>query len=317
MSKITIKLNEGLKKPNFVTNPYNIKGFVHMAAMCYNKHITLCIDPKVVWNTIVHQVYLLIVNNGELLRNKYVDFQNKETIHIYSESIDLSTIPLKFIKIIQSKIKDEEFSKWIFKKFSTSTDKDEQILSMMMMGCFKKYFNYSCSDCGLPEIQIYGNLKDWLLIKNSLSKIELDFADYLPHLHIKKWVIDLNLLIDEFINVFNNIINFTFWKDFIIGYHPTGSGSQPYFSGYCTILNRFFTVEKYNIQTKTKEIVLKETKNFSINFSDINDEYTSCIINYNGENYKISAGNLDCIYSKDNNSANISPNYYIKKVESN
>ena len=264
-----------------------IKGFVDMAIECYNKHRPLYIDPKVIWVTIVHQVYLLITYNSEKLRHKYVNFQGKKDIELIRGDIDLDAIALEFANKIDDIIIDKDFKKWICTKFSTSDNGDEVVLSIMMMGIFKNYFNYMVTLCGIPEINILGTLQDWELLKQNLSNI-LDF-ECLEEYKIKKWHDDLNNLIDNFISAKQNTIDKDYWKNFVVGYHPFGSGALPYIKGHCIILNKFI-VRCGN---------LVENCSDRLKFKDVCSEYTKCELKINDKPYMLKSGNITCVELQD------------------
>ncbi|ABF70531.1 hypothetical protein [Trichoplusia ni ascovirus 2c] len=136
--KCGVVLNTSLKPTPL--NITNIKGFVDAIIECYNHHRPLYIDPKTVWVTIVHQVYLLINYNERKMRDKFVRFNGKMNLHVIANVFDL-------VDAIHENIEDKDFKDWIIAEFSTSSEKDVTVLKAMMMGIFKKYFNYLVSDC--------------------------------------------------------------------------------------------------------------------------------------------------------------------------
>lgn len=263
---------------------------------CYNYHRPLYIDPKAMWASIVYQVYLLFTYNSESIRKEFVDFDGKMKLKVPTCQIDDMTESLSYL--VQMVIKDKEFYNWVNTKFSTSTPRDEIVFSMMFLGVFKEYFIYSCSMCGIPEINVLGTLEDWLLIKKNISKIRT-FRDIFTDYNILKWCNDLEDMLDHFIDVKMGKIDTNYWNNFIkSGLVMSGS---PDISGHCIVLTRFVVAHGR----------LWEHNGDRIDAGSLADEKVNIIVKINtreNKEYCIDAGNINAIELKDGG-LYISPDY--------
>ena len=87
------------------------KGLVDVAATAYNQHHDLVWRPDDVWQAILTQFSLYVMNNAEALRDKFVDFQGKRELTILTDgtlyTVDFGDVAKRMVdeQIIKS-IKD-------------------------------------------------------------------------------------------------------------------------------------------------------------------------------------------------------------------
>lgn len=78
--------------------------------------------------------------------------------------------------VIQESILDEGLKDWIVPNFTTTTDLDKSIASVVMMGTLKHYFEYTLMiGCGFPSVTLLGDKSDWEDIRRRI--------DLLPYYH--------------------------------------------------------------------------------------------------------------------------------------
>lgn len=261
------------------------KGLVDAHATSYNAHLPILFKPITLWVNIISQVVKIINFNSEALRNKYVNFENKKTLTITRCSVLLN--PEEFVKLMVEEIKknilDQDFIDWVM--LPNLKEREKSVLLMMTMGCFKNYFNFVCSDCGIPKIKIEGSIEEWLNIKSRLYKLsEFSKLNY----DCDKWIKELGLLIDNCIKCLKNDFDINYWKNYIIGYYPKGSGSIPYLKGHILCLNRFY----YKYDFDTDKEILFENKSDKLYFRDIGEEKTNFNVKHNDLDVKFKAGNF-------------------------
>lgn len=82
--------------------------------------------------------------------------------------------------------------------FSTTTQNDVTIASIMMMATLQKYFDYKFSlMCGIPSVTLLGTPADWESLRNRVDK----FADFGEE--PTKWAALLRPVCDAFVGCFN------------------------------------------------------------------------------------------------------------------
>ena len=75
-------------------------------------------------------------------------------------------------KLIAQNVVDEEMRDWIMPKFTTTTETDRVVASILMMGALQKYFSYGMRlTCGLPSVTLLGVRADWQEILLRLEKL--------------------------------------------------------------------------------------------------------------------------------------------------
>ncbi|CAM6084376.1 unnamed protein product [Calypogeia fissa] len=142
--------------------------------------------------------------------------------------------------LIQENVKDPELRDWIMPRFSTTTDNDRIVSSVMMMATLKAYFSYGCSlACGLPAVTMLGEKADW---EKLLAKV-----DKLPSYgkQTAQWHALLKPVLAGFVHSFEEPDSQgtkDFWQKIA---HYSGGGSGPtYLSGWITAFCFFDTKGK-------------------------------------------------------------------------
>lgn len=88
--------------------------------------------------------------------------------------------------------------------FSTTTPVQTTVYQITLLESYKKKFSYvGETGCGIPQITITGNKEDWIWIFDHLSDLD--------KLGLTWWGKELRPIIKEFINVFDDKINVSFW----------------------------------------------------------------------------------------------------------
>ena len=97
------------------------------------------------------------------------------------------------------------------------------------MDCVDSYFDFLfVSACGIPEITLQGEKRDWELLvekTKALAKFEMDW-----------WLRELVPVLQEFVHVFDGNVKTDFWKHFV---NIDNSSGGPYFTGHMTKLSAY------------------------------------------------------------------------------
>jgi len=209
-------------------------GFVHSVIEAYNHHHHLTIRPDDVWLAILTQLNIYINAHETELRHKFVTHEGQKELEI----IDIGTASTynwggfaqNITKMIENNIIDAELREWIIPDFTTTTEKDKVVCSIVMMSTLQKYFSYKCSlKCGLPSVTLQGEKADWERILSRLGKLTTFGSE------AADWYKLLVPVIEAFINTYNKPDSEEIkdiWQKIA---HESGGGSGPtYLSGWIT-----------------------------------------------------------------------------------
>lgn len=149
-------------------------GFLRAAVDAYNRHHHLVLRPEDVWFAILTQLSHFVNQNAEAVRDIFVEHEGQKELHVYDDdgSRDFGEMAKKMTGVIEGNTKDESFREWLMPDFSTSTDTDKVVASIIMMGTLQKYFSYTAHlSCGLPSVTLLGIKADWESILVRLDRI--------------------------------------------------------------------------------------------------------------------------------------------------
>ena len=218
---------------NYVALDSWCNGFVHTVARAYNQHHNLILRPEDFWTAILTQFSMYVNANAEKLRDTFVDFQGKKELTVKTagtlRTVNYGELSKVMTLEIQKNLKNDEIRDWILPNFSTTTDNDRIVSSVVMMASMQKYFDYKFSlDCGVPKVTLLGTPNDYKELRARIEKLlEFEIGD-----SMKKWYSYLVPIFDELIRASNGDQNYDFWTR-ICDYRSTGSGPT-YLSGWIT-----------------------------------------------------------------------------------
>lgn len=153
-------------------------GFVKGAINAYNMHHHLRIRPEDVWFAVLTQLSFYINAHAEELRGKFVAHEGKKELKVEFAlgnryTIDYGIFAKRMTLEIEKNIVDPELREWALPAFTTTTDNDLVVASVLLMGVVQKYFDYKgCILCGLPSVTLLGEKADSEIILKRLDKLE-------------------------------------------------------------------------------------------------------------------------------------------------
>jgi len=173
------------------------------------------------------------------LRDKFVAHKGKKELTVYGSGNLMSANYPQLIKdmIVQisKNIKDETVSSWVIPNFSTSTENDKIVGSLVLMSAMKQFFGYKfVLECGLPEVTLLGTVEDWLNIKMRAKRLlEFDTTSG----YMVKWHVLLDPILQNFVDSANGKPDLEWWNTIV---NHLGGGSGPsYLSGWVTVFSVF------------------------------------------------------------------------------
>ncbi|KAH9098426.1 hypothetical protein Ae201684P_017638 [Aphanomyces euteiches] len=186
-------------------------GFVRGAIQAYNQHHNLEVRPDDVWLAIMVQFGLFVNGNAEKLRQGLVKHEGQKELVVVDNATLLSANYGKFatrmVQAMEEHLVDPALSEWILPSFTTTTDNDKIVGSVVMMATMKKYFSFRFKNaCGLPNVTLLGTVEDWEDIRARVDKLA-DFGEDLI-----EWTCMLSGILDEFVLSAKGTVNVEFWK---------------------------------------------------------------------------------------------------------
>ncbi|KAE8140332.1 hypothetical protein BDV38DRAFT_280328 [Aspergillus pseudotamarii] len=141
-------------------------GFVWAVYSAYSHHHHLTLRPDDVWFSILSQLRYYIPAHAEELRSFFVSHEGKKKLELVADgdikTVDFGALALSMTQLVQENVNDPDLRTWIMPNFSTTTQTDRVVASVLMMGALQKYFDYEIAlDCGIPTVTLLGERDDW------------------------------------------------------------------------------------------------------------------------------------------------------------
>ncbi|KAF9772126.1 hypothetical protein IL306_010184 [Fusarium sp. DS 682] len=152
-------------------------GLVWSSFHAYSDHHHLTIRPEDVWFAIVTQISSYINNNAEKMREYFVSHKGQKELAVIGmgtlHTADYGDLSQRMTLEIAKNIKDPGLREWVLPSFSTTTDNDRIIGSVLLMGALQKYFSYGFGLlCGIPSVTLLGEVTDYEDILTRIDKLE-------------------------------------------------------------------------------------------------------------------------------------------------
>jgi len=142
-----------------------LNGLVDTVLAAHNQHHALIVRPDDVWLAIVTQFSFFVNKHAEQLRGRFVAHTGQERIRLEvcpPALFDAGYLAPAFAAELGKHVTDIGLRQWIIPDFSTTTDTDRIVGSVILMGAMEKYFSYGAScRCGIPHNTLEGTKHDW------------------------------------------------------------------------------------------------------------------------------------------------------------
>lgn len=277
-------------------------GFVSSVFKAYSHHHHLIIRPEDIWFAILTQFSFYVNAHAEELRDHFVKHEGQKELEITYDcggrySADFANFAQEIGKLIQENVKDAGLRDWIIPNFSTTSDHDVVIASIVMMGTLQKYFSYKCTlACGLPSVTLKGEKSDYETILQRVEKLSQygqeagAFAALLKPI-IRRFILGFEDPARE------DVLDF--WNR-IFSHHHMFSGSD-YYTGWITVFC-FWDSEGRCIFRRGHDVLeLDGVKYHPIDSDDVPSGYLTVPVKVddNGDEFdaEMLAGSVGTIYS--------------------
>lgn len=233
------KGSEGLLQSSF--DPQTVRsigassnGFVKGAIRAYSDHHHLRIRPEDVWFAILSQLSLYINAHAEEFRGKFVSHEGKKELELIYDgtrfTVDFGRVAKDMGEFIEANVVDAELREWMMPAFTTTTQNDVVVASILLMGLTQKYFDFKIRlRCGLPSVTLLGERSDWELILKRIEKLK-EYGEE-PTEFYKL----LRPVISRFVRSFDDPTSketISFWQR--IAHYIPGMSGPSYYSGWIT-----------------------------------------------------------------------------------
>ncbi|KAF2798326.1 hypothetical protein K505DRAFT_346643 [Melanomma pulvis-pyrius CBS 109.77] len=229
--------------------PYG-NGFVHGAIRAFQQDLHLVLRPDDVWLSIATQFSFYVNAHAEELREFFVLDEGQEALGIHNPSSSPETLEVDWLAqhmadLIENKLVDPDDRDWLIPEFSTTTNNDRAVASMVMMSTMQKYFTFFASfGCGLPSVTLLGEKGDWQSILERLDRFET-FGD-----EPKTWAKLLEPILKRFVATFDTPDDQQlkdFWLQICHLEGGNGSAGPDVFTGWITAFMYWTQEGKRNI----------------------------------------------------------------------
>jgi hypothetical protein len=145
-------------------------------------------------------------------------------------TIDYGKLARQFEDLMDHNVTDPTVREWLTPTFSTTTNNDRVVRSVVMMATLRKYFEFRVwSKCGLPEVTLEGNKDDWADMYERLDKLK----EYGPQ--TIAWYHLLKPVLRAFVRAFDDPhgeANIDFWSH--VAHYESGGSGPRFLCGWIT-----------------------------------------------------------------------------------
>jgi len=232
--EVNYRLEQSSDLPkNAVATSFNNRNlFVESALMAFRDHYPLKITPDIIWITIMQGFARHVDKNAEKFREKFVSHEGKKVIRIFRDSFvkgrvnPWENVFPEFCEKIQENLVNPEIKTLVECNYSTTGEIDKVVSQIALMDTVKNYFDYKvCTQCGIPEIELAGDIDDWMKLRENAEKLMGDFE-------LDFWLQHLLPILDKFVAAFKGDIDTKFWGSIAKLHSTYGSGGSTYLNGW-------------------------------------------------------------------------------------
>ena len=218
--------------PSFLLSP-SANSLVWALFGAYSHHHHVTIRPEHIWFSILSQLSFYINANAERLRSFFVSHQGQKELVVVPhaadiESADIGDLTLQLTKQIQASLNDPEMRDWALPDFSTTTEDDQAVAAIMLMGAMQTYFCYGIKmSCGFSSVTLLGEQRDYQRLLEKVEKIPSLGAEPAKFTEL------LRPVLRGFVKSFDRPNDSTgFWGSAV---HQSNGSGTPILSGWVTV----------------------------------------------------------------------------------
>ncbi|GAM23466.1 hypothetical protein SAMD00019534_066410, partial [Acytostelium subglobosum LB1] len=191
--------------------------FVSSAIMAYSNHHHFMMRPEDVWISITTQLSRYLLANKEKVSNLWPGLAIGEHLHttlIIVENDDPYDFAKRLVTLIIERIHDKSFADWFMPNFTTTTNKDRMVGSMVFASAAHTIHDYEWiwTNCGLPKVTLLGTVEDWQSIRKLADRLlQFDVGDQ----KMSIWCIYLFPVLDKLIDTALRQPDIEWWRSIV------------------------------------------------------------------------------------------------------
>lgn len=214
------ELNDEMIVPGWGNN------FVAAIHKSFDQHRPLSFTPDVIWLAIAQGVSIHINQHFDDLEGHIFKADKPDKFLVRNDNLPEGSVHwvdlLHAFSDSTTKYVNDDYYSFFVPEFSTTTNIEMTSYEVTMLEGFSQAFEYfGGSGCGIPYITLQGNREDWQAIYDRLDKIE--------ELGLTIWAEELRIVLQKFIDVFDENVDVDFWQSIYKDHSEYGAS---YVSGW-------------------------------------------------------------------------------------
>lgn len=210
----------------YITCYYN--PFMAASYSAFEDHRTLILSPDMIWLLIAQGIAQHVKNNSELLRSKFVTFNDKLKITVIRDGFikgsiknDWPSVFSEFSERVKNSMVEGVYDK-LNTSFSTTGEIEKIANEIVLLDTVQNYFELEVlTRCGIPFIIQEGNIEDWKLLEKKIKEL----ADYFD---LDWWFNLLIPVVEKMVSSANGRDETIFWKNW---FKLDDESGGPYITG--------------------------------------------------------------------------------------
>ena len=220
--------------------------FLSAMHMAYAEHHPFIISPDMIWLLIAQGFSKHIQINEENLKHHFTTSVEKQNLVFKTTDLDINDPQADWEPVFDGltnllKLQiGNELVQTITNNFSTTQSAESIASQITLMDAMKSFYAYEVrlELCGIPELTLEGNKDDWLQL--------IEKAKELEKFDLSWWINSLLPILQEFVNVFDNNIDISFWSAMFKHHSSEEYGEPNIIDGW---ILKFFPYLKNNEKT--------------------------------------------------------------------
>lgn len=252
---IDTKIKEIYK--SYDSNNITHAGLVYYLNYCWAKEIGVSLRPDIFWYTIISEIAREIIDNAD--KFKHLFSNNSDKVSIVTKTSKDYEINISMVdKLLEKNILNQDFKKTITEiHFNSQPENFDIALKISFAYMASPYFNYLTTRCGIPHVEILGNLEEYQLLYKKINELKI----FLPQ---------LSTYLDECSIIINDIMYWCFDKNFAKPKMEQYTGSEMFFSEIFYINKHCGSGHIYDTYGWFKKLYIKKHGSLSSYPSHIN-----------------------------------------------
>ncbi|MBL7811318.1 MAG: DUF4419 domain-containing protein [Bacteroidetes bacterium] len=191
--------------------PARMHGWMQAVHTAYDQHLPLVLSPDAIWLLICQGFSLHINENFEKYRDRLLNFKGTEQIYVRIDTLAIDP-DLAWAQLMDSfsNEADKRFTtdlrRSMIPSFSTTGKTETTVYQITLLETVQKAFEFTGgTGCGIPEIVLKGNTRDWQDIERRV--------EFLREYGLGYWADSLRPVLHAFAEASRGNVDRKFWDN--------------------------------------------------------------------------------------------------------